>query len=93
MARQVKALPTPPLNSPLTAELLGKAIRARRTQSGLRLEDAAALCGVAKQTLMKVEHGAGTAKLENILQICLGLGITLTIQPWESASEANDDWQ
>ncbi len=93
MARQVKALPTPPLNSPLTAELLGEAIRARRTQSGLRLEDAAALCGVAKQTLMKVEHGAGTASLENILQICLGLGISLTIQPWEPGTEASDDWQ
>lgn len=93
MARQVKALPTPQLNAPLTAALLGEAIRARRTQSGLRLEDAAALCGVAKQTLMKVEHGAGTASLENVLQICTTLGINLTIQPWESGAGENDDWQ
>lgn len=93
MARQVKALPTPPLSSPITAELLGEAIRARRTQSGLRLEDAAALCGVAKQTLMKVEHGAGTASLENVLQICATLGINLVILPWDSGAEGSDDWQ
>ncbi|MCC4263476.1 helix-turn-helix domain-containing protein [Oceanimonas baumannii] len=93
MARQVKAQPTPSLTTPITAKLLGEAIRARRTQSGLRLEDAAALCGVAKQTLMKIEHGAGTTSLENVLQICMTLGINLTIQPWEPNAEANDDWQ
>lgn len=89
--RQVKALPTPALDAPLTAELLGKAIKARRTQSGLRLEDAAALCGVAKQTLMKIEHGAGTASLGVVLQVCQNLGIELTIRPWQQ--ERGDDWQ
>lgn len=91
MARQVKALPTPPLSNPLTAELLGQAIKARRTQSGLRLEDAAALCGVAKQTLMKIEHGSPTARLDSILQVCAGLGVKLAIQPWNM--EVSDDWQ
>ena len=51
--KQIKQIATPNLNQTLTAELLGQAIKARRTQSNLRLEDAAALCGVAKQTLMQ----------------------------------------
>lgn len=56
MVKHVKILSTPDLSQIVTPELLGKAIRARRTQSQLRLEDAAALCGVAKQTLQDIEH-------------------------------------
>ncbi|MBL1376395.1 helix-turn-helix domain-containing protein [Zobellella iuensis] len=89
MAKQVRPLDTPDLQAPFSAELLGQAIRARRTQSGLRLEDAAALCGVAKQTLMKIEHGQETTQLGSILQVCAGLGIRLSIAPWH---EASDDW-
>lgn len=94
MAKSIKAIPTPDLNQNLTAELLGQAIRARRTQSNLRLEDAAALCGVAKQTLMNIEHAEGVSQMSTILQICSGLGIELCIQPWPTEGEANDDdWQ
>ncbi|MBT4962861.1 MAG: helix-turn-helix transcriptional regulator [Francisellaceae bacterium] len=77
MANKILKNETPELGQPLTAELLGRAIRARRTQSGLRLEDTAALCGVAKQTLQNIEKGTGKSKLETILQICKGLGIKL----------------
>lgn len=58
--RQAAALPTP------ITERLDKALKAHRTQSGLRLENVAVLFGVAKQTLMKIEYGAGTANL-NVL--------------------------
>ncbi len=85
-------LKSPPLEQILTASLLGQAIKARRTQSGLRLEDAAALCGVAKQTFMKIEHGHPTSQLQSILQICSGLGIKIHIAPWEDNKEATDDW-
>lgn len=50
MVKQVKRLNTPDLQQAVTPLLLGQAIKARRTQSHLRLEDAAALCGVAKQS-------------------------------------------
>lgn len=86
-------LPTPDLRQNVTSELLGQAIRARRTQSRLRLEDAAALCGVAKQTLQDVEHGQGTCQISTILQICSGLGIKLCIERWSTTDEADDDWQ
>ena len=50
-------------------------IKAHRTQSDLRLEDAAALCGIAKKTFMKIEHGQSNCQLASVLQICSGLGI------------------
>ena len=91
MARSVKTLATPELDGRLTPALLGEAIRARRTQSGLTLSEAAALCGLAKDTLMKVEHGVATVQLGSVLQICAGLGISLQIAPW-SSTEADDEW-
>jgi transcriptional regulator with XRE-family HTH domain len=93
MAKQIKKLKTPNLQQPLTPTLLGEAIKARRTQSDLRLEDAAALCGVAKETLMKIEHGQSTCQLASILQICSGLGIHLYVKPWTDNDEDEDDWR
>lgn len=92
MGKRIKKLPTPDLSQPLRAKLLGEAIKARRTQSNLRLEDAAALCGVAKQTLLRIEHGQDTSQLGNVLQICESLGITLYIKPWQETNEAEDGW-
>lgn len=94
MAKRIKVLSTPDLNENLSSVLLGKAIRARRTESKLRLEDAAALCGVSKQTLTNVERGEGTSQMNLVLQICSGLGIKLRILPWNvDKEEVNDDWQ
>lgn len=93
MGRQIKSLPTPDLNQNITPELLGQAVRARRTQSGLRLEDAAALCGVAKQTLQDIEHGQGTSQISTIMQILSALGIKLCILHWSTNKEVHDDWQ
>lgn len=91
MAKQIKPLLSPDVNQRITPELLGKAIRARRTQSQLRLEDAAALCNVAKQTLQDIEHGTGKNKFETILQICHGLGIQLRIMPWSEDNGEHDE--
>ena len=93
MAKRIKALPTPDLSANLSSLLLGQAIRAKRTQSQLRLEDAAALCRVSKQTLTNVERGFGTSQLDLVLQICSGLGIQLRILPWFAENEVSDDWQ
>ena len=92
MAKRIMKLPTPDLTQPLRTELLGQAIKARRTQSNLRLEDAAALCGVAKQTLMQIEHGHDTCQFSNVLQICGSMGITLLIKPWQETDEVDDGW-
>ncbi len=92
LMKKLTKLKSPSLDQTLTPTLLGQAIKARRTQSGLRLEDAAALCGVAKQTFMKIEHGHPTTQLQSILQICSGLGIKIYISPWINDEEATDDW-
>jgi transcriptional regulator with XRE-family HTH domain len=92
MSRSIKIVATPALDRPLTPALLGEAIRARRTQSGLTLSDAAALCGLAKDTLMKVEHGVPTVQFGSVLQICAGLGVALQMVPWQSETEAADEW-
>ena len=93
MAKKIKKLKTPNLEQPLTAELLGEVIKARRTQSDLRLEDAAALCGVAKETFMKIEHGQSNCQLASVLQICFSLGINLYIKPWMDNGEDEHDWR
>jgi len=93
MVKHIKKLDTPDLRPVLTPELLGQAIKAKRTQSGLRLEDAAALCGVAKQTLMKIEHGQQNSQFGSVIQICTALGIKLYIAPWQDNNEVSDDWQ
>lgn len=90
--KKVTKLKSPSLEQTLTASLLGQAIKARRTQSGLPLEAAAALCGVAKQTFMKIEHGHPTSQLKSILQICSGLGLKIYIAPWRSDEDATNDW-
>ncbi|HAU1469363.1 TPA: helix-turn-helix domain-containing protein [Legionella pneumophila] len=92
MAKQIKKLKTPNPQQPITVELLGEVIKARRTQSNLRLEDAAALCGVAKETFMKIEHGQSNCQLASVLQICSGLGISLYIKPWMDNGEDENDW-
>lgn len=91
MAKQIKRAASPDFKQKLTPELLGQAIKARRTQSKLRMEDAAALCGVAKQTYMKIEHGKPTAQFGYVLQICSALGIKLFIEPWHDNDEASND--
>ncbi|AUH72760.1 helix-turn-helix domain-containing protein [Legionella sainthelensi] len=93
MAKRIKKFKTPNLLQPLTVELLGEVIKARRTQSDLRLEDAAALCGVAKETFMKIEHGQSNCQLASVLQICSGLGINLYIKPWADSDEEENDWR
>lgn len=90
MKRIIK-LAMPNLDQQFTTTLLGQAIKARRTQSNLRLEDAAALCGVAKQTFMNIEHGNPASQIGTILQVCTALGIKLGIMPW--SDEDHDDWQ
>jgi transcriptional regulator with XRE-family HTH domain len=82
MAKKVKKVSTPKINGPLTSELLGEFVRAKRTQSDLRLEDAALLCGVAKETLSKIENARGGVHFDNVLQVCKMLGVELQVKRW-----------
>jgi len=83
MPKAIKAMPTPVQSGPLDAEILGKFIRARRTQSGMGMHEAAAFCGVAVDTLTKIETARGDVKLSSILTVCRMLGINLKVERWE----------
>lgn len=87
MAKKVKALQTP-VTQTLTAESLGLFVKAKRTQAGLRLEDAAMLCGVAKDTLSKIESGEGAVRLESVLLVCRKLGVSIELRSWGDDGEA-----
>lgn len=91
MPKMVKAHETPEAEKTLTHDLLGEYVRARRTQLGLTIEDAAAFCGVAKDTLMNLEHGNAKVQLGSALQVCKGLGIRLEVLSWDD-EEKKDVW-
>ncbi len=83
MPKTVKTLPTPVQHDPLDAETLGNFIRARRTQSGMGIHEAAAFCGVAVDTLTRLETAKGDVKLSSVIVVCRMLGINLKVEPWE----------
>jgi DNA-binding phage protein len=47
------------------------------------MHEAAAFCGVAVDTLAKIETARGDVKLSSILKVCRMLGVTLKVEPWE----------
>lgn len=89
MAGKIKARPTPTQNAPMSMKLLGQYVRARRTQAGLRIDDAALLCGVAKDTLSKIENGRDTVQVSSVLQVLQQLGISLMVEPWEEETHGS----
>ena len=80
MARPLKTYPNPKANGPLDAKKLGEWVRARRTQSGLRIDDAAELCGVSKDVLLRVETAKSGVRLESVFKVLNGLGLKLCIE-------------
>jgi len=83
MPKTIKPIPAPEQSGPLDAETLGKFIRARRTQAGLGMHEAASFCGVAVDTLTKIETAKGDVKLSSILRVCRMLGVRLNVESWE----------
>jgi ribosome-binding protein aMBF1 (putative translation factor) len=58
---------------------LGRIVREQRRASGLRIDDAAALCGVSVDLLSRLENGhsgVGTARLLKVLD---GLGLAIMV--------------
>ena len=72
--------PKPP-ESPCITSLssLGQAVRARRLASGLRIDDAAALCGVSVDLLSRLENGHSGVASDRLLRVLDGLGLSLLV--------------
>ena len=82
--KQVKSLATPNLSQALSPELIGNAIKARRTQQKLDIKTAAMLCNVSVVTLSKIENASKGVRMESVLKVMAALGIKVYIEPWES---------
>ena len=80
MSKTVIPLPVPEPQQLLDAATLGKFVRARRTQAGMTIHEAAAFCGVAVGTMSKLETAGGDVKLSSILTVCSMLGVTINIE-------------
>ncbi len=79
--KRVTKVPFP--SDPLVSDagILGKAIRASRTEQGLSIEEAALTIGVAKQTLSDIETGKPTVSLGLVLKVGGELGVSLFVAP------------
>ena len=60
---------------------LAPAIRARRRGQSLRIDDAASLSGVSVDMLSRLENGKGSVRLDKLLSVLDGLGLTLVVGP------------
>lgn len=58
---------------------LGKVIRERRRTTGLRIDDAAALCGVSVDLLSRLENGNSGVSTGRLLKVLDGLGLALVV--------------
>jgi transcriptional regulator with XRE-family HTH domain len=77
---------SPPLPDPIhltNAPELGVAVRARRREQALRIDDAAALTGVSVDLLSRLENGKGSVRLDKLLSVLDGLGLALVLAPRE----------
>ncbi len=81
MARTITQLPFP--ESPVvdSVESFGAFIRSLRTQQQLRIDDAAALCGVSVQLFSDLENGKRSVGLDKALTIAQQMGLSLLAVP------------
>lgn len=61
---------------------VGAVIRAQRKALGLRIDDAAAKCGVSVALLSALENGSRPVKLDKLICVIRELGMKLVIAPW-----------
>ena len=71
------AVPTTPQVA--DAGELGRAVRAQRLTAGLRIDDAAALCGVSVTVLSRLENTASGVSTTSLFKVLDGLGLSLLI--------------
>jgi len=60
---------------------LGRLVRLRRREQSLRIDDAASLSGVSVDLLSRLENGKGSVRLDKLLTVLDGLGLTMVIGP------------
>jgi transcriptional regulator with XRE-family HTH domain len=59
---------------------LGRRIREKRKASGLRIDDAAALCGVSVDLLSRLENGTSGVATDRVLKVLDALGLAMFVR-------------
>lgn len=59
---------------------LGRRIREKRKAAGLRIDDAAALCGVSVDLLSRLENGKSGVSTDRVLKVLDGLGLVMLVR-------------
>lgn len=70
---------------------LGQRIRAERRAQGLRIDDAAALCGVSVDTLSRLENGHAGVSTVRLLKVLQGLGLALFVGAVDDRAQSSSD--
>ena len=78
MPRVIVPTPLPERQQLSDAETLGKFIRARRTQAGMGIHEAAAICGVSVDTMSRIEKATGDVRLSTALGVCRMMGVVIS---------------
>ncbi len=73
--------PSPDITRVTAPAALGQRIRAERKAQGLRIDDAASLCGVSVDTLSRLENGHQGVSTVRLLKVLQGLGLALFVGP------------
>lgn len=82
MARTITPTPLPKIPTIETVAEFGAFVRSLRTQQGLRIDDAASLCGVSVALLSALENGKPRGVgLDKALQVAHQLGLALLAVP------------
>ena len=81
--RRQKVSPNVVESAPLRDSIasIGSVIRATRKAAGLTLVDAAALIGIAKQTLGDLERGRSSVGIHIVLKVLNDLGLEILVAP------------
>ncbi|MCT7446744.1 helix-turn-helix domain-containing protein [Aliarcobacter skirrowii] len=80
MARKIKQIDYPILDGEITAEYLGKFVKAKRTKSNLTSHQTALLCNVPVDVITKLENSRGGITLESFLKVINGLSINMSLK-------------
>ena len=89
MARTITPTPLPESPAIETVAEFGAFVRGMRTRLGLRIDDAAALCGVSVALLSALENGKPRGVgLDKALRVAQQLGLALLAVPRAELPEA-----
>jgi len=70
----------PPADPSVTSlAALGHIVRAQRRASGLRIDDAAALCGVSVDLLSRLENGRSGISTDRLMKVLDALGLAMVV--------------